>query len=1043
MRWITWLTKHWSFLLVLLFGLTPLIWYKRGLIIAGGDNYYLLNPGNLFNDFLYTWTERINLGLPNLQTSQLFPLTIFWMFFGRLGFSLVNIGRLWSVLVFSLTGVSMYFLFLTLRGLFEKDKNWDGKWGAVIAATLYMFNMWVTIDVITPVARLVGALVPFFLLLWVKGLAPPRLMIKYPLLIGVSSLFLTSTYSNPVSVIAIPLSYFTYLVFFVLDTRRFSHAIKFFFLTSTFFLVFNVWWLLPYLKSGLGLFSSMEPFIKEHNFLMSTPIFEAFRFMGFWAFRGYDSVKKIAHVPYAHFYYEPLFLLIGHAVSVLALAALLFRPRDRRVIYFVFLGLIGVFFSKGITLPLGIVYKFFFENVPGFSVFREPFARFTGIQVLSFSVLLGISVEYLFTICQKYCRFWPVGLILVILLFAFPLLNGKVIQDSSWHRNDYEDLHVNVPSYWQELRTWLEENGPQARVLIFPRQPYVTCYRWSSGICTAGPTAPLFLSNPLLIYPEGGYYRGDVLLRNLYEFLDSRKSYSLSPLFDFFDIDYVLVQNDIMWEFRDAEIYQPEVLKESMLAQKDLVLIKSFGDLDLYEYSQRKPRPTFFISTNYDYTKGSSDEFLERALIGSGINPSRAYFFSRQEHLPGSDVLDKATTTYIELTEKEEKPGYQKYLFQIPQDGIYSLYGERKYVDKNFPKNYTLLLDNSPVNADGRNSLGGQWSDLGSFYLSRGQHLLEFSYQPPANLVSPGGFLNGSWVGGAEMSELEGNVPVGESGFWLLPSYPRSRISLMPLVGIKPGELYKISFWYKTVGGSVDNFGVQQNSCIIPLDKEKFDSRNLFKTGCKNFYFTPGLDNSPQWRFFETTFETKPLSQTALLFFEFSNPEANAYISSLKAERIFTSSFVVRNTQAEVLTGEPPRDLVYRKLNPAKYELTLPRGQPSSYEFIFNQSYNENWKAYVLNTKRLWWPWPLETFFLKPLPESQHFLVNGYANGWQVREKDVKNLNNGYEIIVEYRPQRLYAAGLLLLFGGLFLGLCYFVYKLIRSGIIRKWPTKT
>lgn len=1044
MRFRSWLTKYWDLLLVLLLGLTPLLWYKEGLVIAGGDNYLLLNYGNLLNDFLHTWTARLNFGVPNLQTSQLFPLVSFWTFFNKgLGLSLLNTGRLWSVAVFTLTGLSMRGLVVSLLAPSHQPRTTSVRWGAATAAVLYMFNVWVMIDAMTPVMRVVAVFLPFFVLFWIRGLTSEKFSLRFPLSIGLLSLFLASTYAHLVSAVAIPLTFFFYLIFFLIFTKEFRRGLKMVFFSSLFFLIFNLWWLLPYFLSLKVIYPSWESAASSYNFLSATPIFDAFRFMGFWAFRSFDPVTHRAHVPYAHYYYELTFLFLSYVLSVLALVAVFFRPRDRRVIFFSFLGLLGVFLAKGASPPLGFFYQYLYGHLPGFAAFREPFARFTGVTVFSFSFLLGFTVSHLYNRMEArwYDRIdnpgrailalWPLGILSAILALSFPILTGSVLQDPSWHGNTYDALRVDVPSYWKDLDSWLKSHNPLAKVLVFPRQPYGTCYRWNSGMCSAGPVAPLFLANSVFIYPESGFYYGDSLLKRLYDLMNAENYYDLSPLFSLLGVDYVLVQNDLVSGEDPSSQTHPKVLAKLAVRQNSLSLKKTFGKLDLYEYAGRNPPPVFSLPAKYELAVGEKELLPERLLLEGGRSARPVYFSGGKVNPVSPGVLTEAKTVFIDLTKEMESSGRQSFTFTVPQTGGYELFSQERGVDDNFPQDLTLLLDGEkweePSTEDPRAPLT-RW---GRRLLLEGKHTLDLSYRPLGNLVSEEGFFFGSLSTDRGLLTLGDSPPGGESAFWMLPDGPQVLTSFIPLKAVAPEGLYKVSFWYKNISGELRYFGMHENSCLLSTGKKDLAGENLFKSGCQNSISTYPLPSSSAWRYFEVDLEMKPTTRTAFLYFEFTKPGSEIWISSLRAERSLENFWFVENLSPDVGATEEIFPFTYEKVNPAKYYLAPAANRPP-FVLVFHQSFSRHWKVYLAKSRP---PSPFslgETFFLKSLPESQHFPADGYANAWEIKEADVRSLGSSYEIIVEYQPQRFYLLGLSFLIVGLIFSGVYF--SLRRNG---------
>lgn len=103
----------------------------------------------------------------------------------------------------------------------------------------------------------------------------------------------------------------------------------------------------------------------------------------------------------------------------------------------------------------------------------------------------------------------------------------------------------------------------------------------------------------------------------------------------------------------------------------------------------------------------------------------------------------------------------------------------------------------------------------------------------------------------------------------------------------------------------------------------------------------------------------------------------------------------------------------FRKINPTKYIVDV-KGAAESYYLVFSESFSPDWKAHVQQ---------------KPIAESQHLVVNGFANGWEIGPKDSKGKTD-YIIIVEYWPQRLFYIGAII--SGL-TGILYIILQIMQK----------
>lgn len=99
--------------------------------------------------------------------------------------------------------------------------------------------------------------------------------------------------------------------------------------------------------------------------------------------------------------------------------------------------------------------------------------------------------------------------------------------------------------------------------------------------------------------------------------------------------------------------------------------------------------------------------------------------------------------------------------------------------------------------------------------------------------------------------------------------------------------------------------------------------------------------------------------------------------------------------------------IISHRVNPTKYIVDVTNSK-SPYYLVLSETFNSNWKAYIkqCNTSCT----IFDEWFYKPIPEEQHIIVNGFANGWYILPSDGKGKEN-YRIIIEYWPQRLFYIG--------------------------------
>ena len=700
-------------LVILLLGLIPIFWFKKDYFIAGGDGFSLLNPGTFADAFKYVWNEKLpNAGGMILSVPRLIPMIYFWTSLSSLGVPLLFIERLWILLLFALPGFSMYFLM---------SKIYNRPLAKLISSVFYTFNLFVLVsgpfhDNLRPVF----IALPLMLAFWIKGLqSEGRGFLKYVFLIGLTSLIYSNANVNPPTVIVIPLTLLFYLLFHCLAQRKITrNNLLFLFSTIIFYLLLNSWWLLNFL---FGIIQETGGIRKVATFtaLGTGGITDFFRLLGSWGWRA--EHYRMPYYPYARFYDEPILLFLSFLIPLLVFVTLLFKRSEFKVGFFGFLALAGLFLSKGTAEPLGFIYRWLWENVPGFWVFREPFSKFSPVTMFAYSVLIGLAVDFVYlkiTSLRIMHRIWlrillsiflPVSLVSTFLAVAYPLVTGEFIWN--YWNGSVRSYYVKIPDYWKEIKEWLSKTDSDQRIFLTPRGGYGVAYNWPSGFSTADAPGIILLDNPVLRMSSPmssadgvvGISYGSMRLGNPREF---RRLLSL------LNVRYVLQENDLDWRFTGAAL--PPSESNSFLSSNGFRKVKEFGyfspeylsslsneetrkflrdalgreltgqpALVLYEVAAEDNLPRFYVPEKIIYSSGYLDALqsvvsLEEFPLRSAIYLSSTANLS---HNPDKQLIEEPDYIFV----KPEK-------IEFVEDTRLSMEDEEKFV---LPK--TSILPDSPL----------------------------------------------------------------------------------------------------------------------------------------------------------------------------------------------------------------------------------------------------------------------------------------------------------------------------------------------------------
>lgn len=286
-----------------------------------------------------------------------------------------------------------------------------------------------------------------------------------------------------------------------------------------------------------------------------------------------------------------------------------------------------------------------------------------------------------------------------------------------------------------------------------------------------------------------------------------------------------------------------------------------------------------------------------------------------------------------------------KYLLPIDVSGIYDLHIiEEKIQPKKIEIDGRLLLTNN------------------NLFLTKGIHKLSVIYPNSGNFLTV-----------KESQEL--TLPFGKKIKFAIKNYDTN-------------NRYIIHFEYRIIKG-------RANASIVQGGKKSYH-RELLHIGQTPFWKSrdylfqkPSVDSTyAQLEFYQTGFETE---------------DAVVQVKNLDVVKYIAPNVFLSRKRAAVNIRSPK--LSFQRINPTKYIIHVTRAE-GSFILNFGDSFHEGWKAYIMPGAGIssWF----SSLVLKPIPETQHYLVNGYANGWYI------NKSGDYSILIEYYPQKVFYAGLLL-----------------------------
>ncbi len=521
----------------------------------------------------------------------------------------VNIAsNLWSACLFAVAGLSIYAFFYKTVEFHKKNLQFP----ALIAALFYMFNpFWIFRLNSTFYTLYILAFLPLILLLTQRAIwlfNSDRLKsLKYILITTLLIVLMIPGLANlPVALVT-----FLFSGLYLLGVSILKSKLKNLCFVALIFLPLllftQIWWIYPnfshkavqeglaregrYLEDsldGIKWWSDSE-YISYYNIL---------RNMAYYV-RSPEKMSKSwgeLWTPTTSIYRNNFFLVLSFLLPIFALSSLFFR-QIRQQSPALILAAIILFFTPLFALlrePFGIIIKFIFLKIPFYILRRPPSYMFIFSFIYAYLGGLWIyiireKINLLKTGLKKKSSYalLAIFLFLTIDVFAYPQWLGLSSYMNLKDKNGdikYTSALVNPPDYAQQAVNFLNTNPDSGGVLILPRAGMLRGYDWPSGYF-GWDYYYINLNRPVLSSSIDRYQMYYVYnyLANLISQPNERISPAeFSQILAKLNIKYILVAEDSL-RHSDTPLFDLSKIKDYLSAQNNIVLIKKFGQLDLYE----------------------------------------------------------------------------------------------------------------------------------------------------------------------------------------------------------------------------------------------------------------------------------------------------------------------------------------------------------------------------------------------------------------------------------------------------------------------------
>jgi hypothetical protein len=1048
-------------------GLISLTWFRGNTLIEWKDWIFPLSNEAVDRSFevsTYAW-DGIVTGL-GIQSHILFPTVIYHFFlwlFSHLGFSMPTINKALFYFLFTLSGLSMYYLMLSIT---------NRKWilARVGGALFYMMNpfsmTFVWGDIITSYI-FSYPIVPLVIALYIRAIKNEG-TVKQAFVISILWTLVGSNNANPEITLIIWLFLLAYLVFAAVSSKNMQCVYHFVRFTLVLLLIFsgiNAFWMVSSVyfigetfqrisrewfgESDIGAFRSN-----------SVPVIGALRLTGFWAVNS--KYRGDPYYLWASTFSTPVFQTALFLLPLLAFFPLLFMSKfsewtRKHIIFFALVSIFGILMIVGSNPPFGNLLEWMFQQSPFLlRLYRAPYQRFGIFATTGYSFLIGIGLQVVtdgthkltarrfshFTKsqCFKVIKLIPSFFLVFILfgLLAYPFWTGDIINSGGIVT---PSARVQVPSYYNEAASFFKSDQDDFNLLSLPLGLFAgTVLKWnngSDGYFADNPDAWLF-NKPAIIYSG----QGNGLAGLFAHLVIDNPSFQLGSLSGW---EYEktsgnpTISIDIYGSKYVAKISFPNGSNRLNLYRKTFYSVKeapinfivtaktisgaAVGNLVVWYYNTSSYISAYtsemFPLSNFrpvatDLTKVAEIKLQQSWFMGTDASFSNnAWYF----HI-------KAFQSPIRVEIYFQGSGY----IDVASDkGI--------LVPRIFVENKSMLLDLNPKNVS--------WFEPRVYSKNNNISLITVKLVDPAPTANAL-FLETKDQGLISASLL--NTPINGSLFFR-PGITVTNVNDEPsevlVIGsflesydlVSANELAKIltlmNVKYIVLHGDADWDYIKDNPWwITPNSFEDLQNALNSQEGIRLLKRIGDLYiyQNNLWKPFH-------LYSTTRFFVGTGGIEQLPEVIRLANTSFSGSAFFLSNQleQSKVdfinsLKLDEPSNIqiTVHKVNPTKFIINV--NSSTSFFLVFSELYHKDWVAYVDG---------------RQIPNKYHFIANGYANAWYI------NKTGTYTITLEFWPQKLFYIGSAISITTLILCVAYIsknkiktIYQTIRQKTSQKPEAK-
>lgn len=639
---------------VLFFWILANHWLPGEYIIAGHDSGLPLNTKEFLKTRFFAWDERIGFGQDNSALFGSIVLHSFDYLFAFLSGQTAAGNVLAVTFWLSLLFLSAFVFAISFKNVF--GKYFVYLFPPLITINFYIFQSMFILE--RAKYELVSALLLFIALVFKLRNG------QIGILIAAILTSLMFSILNGGGWIGLPL-YGGIIVFtltylgleFVTGILKFDFKptmklIGFLFLTAIFFLIINSYSILPYFitfkNADSILFSDGN--LKQANIEWIGSLSHGASYLNLFRLQGVPDWFSNQYVlspghPFAESYFDDRRLVVlSFLLPILALLSFILAKnttQKKHLNYFAIITLVGMLFTAGTHPPLGFIYEFIYNYVPGFIIFRSPYYKFGNLLFVGLAVLIAFSlaafIENIEGKIKRRVLRESVVFVLVLsfigswLGFYFKLYDSSIF---SWQKGFTS--RVKAPEYINDFNKYASKNLSDGGILLFPpfdddwkNDGYSWGY-WSLSTLPYSMSGKNFIVNGFGLTKEENRW-----IDKLYSAMEAKREPDFLDISKRLNAKYLLLRKDAT-KFSDFPNKQMDFYEQLIDDLPSIKKIKSFDEWSLYSIDDISD--TRFAIINSIALVSEKDSYLSREFL----NNERVVLYGKESNI--DENLEKFAT---------------------------------------------------------------------------------------------------------------------------------------------------------------------------------------------------------------------------------------------------------------------------------------------------------------------------------------------------------------------------------------------------------------